>query len=96
MNNAAKSTNRDALASDEIPRSFTRRLILQVNVVFLLTMMVFLVISFFGERNEHYNATFAHLEETLGDLSGLDKLSPDAPSEAIRNPEDRLSHHQLL
>jgi len=77
----------------ELPRTFTRRLILLVNLVFLVTMAIFLAISFVSERALHYQATFAHLEETLGVISMMPEISPTASPTVIRDLESRLGEH---
>lgn len=74
----------------EVPRGFTRRLILGVNAVFLITMGVFLAASFQAERSQHYRETFEHLDETLGVLSTLPGVSASPTPDAIRTVENSL------
>jgi HAMP domain-containing protein len=68
-------------------------LILLVNLVFLAIMAVFLSVSFLSERAQHYQDTFAPLEETLGVISLMPEISPSASPDVIRDLESRLGEH---
>jgi len=55
---------------------FLRRLTLAVMVAYLLSMLVFVAVSFAAERRMYYMETYQHLDETLGVLaSGLSTSS---------------------
>jgi HAMP domain-containing protein len=75
---------------ESVPTGFTRRLITVVDLIFLVTITLFLVVSFISEQRIHYRETFEHLEETLGILSMLPHFSPVASSTAISEIEARL------
>jgi HAMP domain-containing protein len=78
------------IQKEKIPGGFRRRLWVAVSVLFLTTMVLFLSVSFFSERNLHYQDTFEHLDETLGILTVLVQTSKGSSPEILGKVESLL------
>ncbi|MFQ5527863.1 MAG: HAMP domain-containing protein [Thermoanaerobaculia bacterium] len=76
---------------DSIPRSFARRAIAAVVLIFLLTMVVFLWAAYRSERSLHFEETFRHLEETSAVLSLLPELRDQPTAAGLAGLEERLA-----
>jgi len=66
---------------------FLRRLTLAVMVGYLLTMLVFVAVSFAAERRMYYTETYQHLDETLRVLASVLNSGSGHMENALRKAE---------